>query len=37
LFLAETTGLADPTRVGKARERLGALADYAAFERDLVA
>jgi hypothetical protein len=36
LFLAETTGLADAVRVARARERLAAVADYAAFERDLV-
>jgi len=37
LFLAETTGLAEASRVASARERLGRLADYAAFERDLAA
>jgi hypothetical protein len=36
LFLAETTGLADAVRVARARERLAAFVDYAAFERDLV-
>jgi hypothetical protein len=36
LFLAETTGLADQVRVARARERLAAVASYAAFERDLV-
>jgi hypothetical protein len=37
LFLAETTGLADPARLAGARERLAGIADYAAFERDVVA
>jgi hypothetical protein len=37
LFLAETTGLAGAARVAEVREQLAALADYAAFERDLVA
>ena len=37
LFLAETTGLAPPRRVAAARERLAALPDHDAFERDLVA
>jgi hypothetical protein len=36
LFLAEATGLADASRVAEARERLAALPDYAALERDLV-
>jgi hypothetical protein len=36
LFLAETTGIAEPGRVAAARTRLAALADYPAFERDLV-
>ncbi len=37
LFLAETTGLAPAPRVAAARERLAALPDHDAFERDLVA
>ncbi len=37
LFLAETTGLAPASRVAAARERLAALPDHDAFERDLVA
>ncbi|MBK6406732.1 MAG: hypothetical protein IPF66_17820 [Holophagales bacterium] len=37
LFLAETTGLAPAPRVAAARERLDALPDHDAFERDLVA
>ncbi|MBK8596532.1 MAG: hypothetical protein IPN83_13315 [Holophagales bacterium] len=37
LFLAETTGLANAPRVAAARERLAALPDHDAFERDLVA
>jgi hypothetical protein len=37
LFLAETTGLAPAARVASARERLAALTDHDAFERDLVA
>jgi hypothetical protein len=37
LFLAETTGLAPTARVASARERLAALPDHDAFERDLVA
>jgi hypothetical protein len=36
LFLAEATGLADAKLVARAREQLTALADYGAFERDLV-
>ena len=36
LFLAETTGLADPDRLAAARERLAGIADHAAFERDVV-
>jgi hypothetical protein len=36
LFLAESTGLADAPRVAAARERLSALSDHDAFERDLV-
>jgi hypothetical protein len=37
LFLAEATGLAEADRVSAARTQLAAIADYAAFERDLVA
>jgi hypothetical protein len=37
LFLAETTGLAPAPRVAAARERLAAIPDHDAFERDLVA
>ena len=37
LFLAETTGLAPAARVAAARERLEAIPDHDAFERDLVA
>jgi hypothetical protein len=37
LFLAETTGLSPAPRVAAARERLAALPDHDAFERDLVA
>jgi hypothetical protein len=37
LFLAETTGLAPAPRVAAARDRLAALPDHDAFERDLVA
>jgi hypothetical protein len=36
LSLAEATGLADPDRASGARTRLANLADYPAFERDLV-
>jgi hypothetical protein len=37
LFLAESTGIASPQRVVRARARLAGLASYAAFCRDLVA
>jgi hypothetical protein len=37
LFLAEATGLAAGATVAAARDRLAALGDHDAFERDLVA
>jgi hypothetical protein len=37
LFLAETTGLAEAARVGRARQKLAGYADHDAFLRDLVA